>query len=717
MLKENFGIEKVYITGGSSRTVLDHIIYDDPLVMRDLDLAIVLDETVSPEMASKIALKLESEEVGIFSRKDLRPRPRGNPNLEGQAKFNYNAGYGFFWKREEKITDLTIFNDKSAMDLNGILDVDRVIIPLSSDDNLLEMSHKIKATKPEELQKNALIIDKNNGYRSWRLKKPNIINMAELERDPHQVATRIVRSFGKLSSEKMPKESIDILTKELKETPSIKKFQILRNLMKLLDDKNYLHELKTLFEIGFFKDSIPSLHKYITANSWDKFEKEFLENIKLLNGKSPATTVDMITSLIKFASDKDRKNLLKHLLKIDGKGTLARLDVLLDKPFSEIKIGYFTGEFAPFHNGHLNVAKKALKEGDLDFVFVIPTPHATNGPKTKKFKIKEWGERIDFSELGTKGEKSIAIYPDLLDFGTGKSKLKLGSIIPDILNSTPSEVSPWTHIMGGDSLHRVSARGLLKSDPRPRIAVERPGIQLPDGKLKNVKIIGIGEDKPISATYILQDIAAGNQPENINPGVVEKVLETKRYNKIINGYRDEFQLLNQSIDKTPYDNKKIFILDPLENSDGLLQVEASPPVRLQFVLDKLESMGKKTVVYLDPDINSKKMIKRYKKFLKNQGYKNISITKDFYEIPRENRVRVIHSGMANNGFSSGYLLDKIQQGQKILIYETADVPLSPILKSTSLEVISQSQIEIKSTSKNCMINALSGLVNNSLPNN
>ena len=96
-LKQKYGIKEIFISGGSSRALLDHIFQDRPLSMRDLDIAVIMDQDVTPEMAARIGADLESKSLGQFSSKDLRPRPRVNPSLTGPQRYSHNAGYGFFW--------------------------------------------------------------------------------------------------------------------------------------------------------------------------------------------------------------------------------------------------------------------------------------------------------------------------------------------------------------------------------------------------------------------------------------------------------------------------------------------------------------------------------------------------------------------------------------------------------------------------------------------
>lgn len=464
----------------------------------------------------------------------------------------------------------------------------------------------------------------------------------------------------------------------------------LENLKEILDDPNGLQRLKALQEQGAFRNYLPSLDKAMAGKKWNSFQKNYQASLKGLQKRSSPTNLDKVIALLGQADKSEAATQIKQLFTIDPKATLSRFDAVLRVPFSEMKIGYFTGEFAPFHNGHLGVARSSLNQAGLDYVFLIPTPHATNDPKTKAFSSIEWGERIEFSTLGSASEPRIAVLPGLSSMVSSDltSAPKLGGVLEEAFRILP-KVKPWTHIMGADSLERVLYRNLIETDPRPRIVVSRPGIQdkpLPKGS--NVKRVKPETQKPRSATYILQQIAAGEVPEDLSPGVYEKVKKTPRYEKIIQDYQNELSALSK-IKRPEITKNSVYIIDPFTNENGLYTGDPRRPEDLDFVFRQLQEKPHPTVVHLPPDTDAA-FVKTYESYIRKKNY-NIRVAREIQDIPLKNRIRVLHSGIINETFKSGYLRQKLSSGQSIVIFDTSDTPLSPIVRKANLEILQETQ--------------------------
>ncbi|NUM41768.1 MAG: hypothetical protein HUU45_09080, partial [Leptospiraceae bacterium] len=59
-LAQHFGIKDIFVGGGSSRAILDHLYDGKPLEMRDLDIFVVAGREVTEDWARSIGQKLES---------------------------------------------------------------------------------------------------------------------------------------------------------------------------------------------------------------------------------------------------------------------------------------------------------------------------------------------------------------------------------------------------------------------------------------------------------------------------------------------------------------------------------------------------------------------------------------------------------------------------------------------------------------------------------
>lgn len=70
-----------------------------------------------------------------------------------------------------------------------------------------------------------------------------------------------------------------------------------------------------------------------------------------------------------------------------------------------MKIGLFGGAFNPFHNGHLSIARTAMKEAKLDRLIFIPTgnaPHKKEGAVSREDRFNMLCEAI-------KGEENMSV--------------------------------------------------------------------------------------------------------------------------------------------------------------------------------------------------------------------------------------------------------------------------------------------------------------------
>lgn len=66
-----------------------------------------------------------------------------------------------------------------------------------------------------------------------------------------------------------------------------------------------------------------------------------------------------------------------------------------------MKIGLFGGAFNPFHNGHLSIARTAMKEAKLDRLIFIPTgnaPHKKEGEVSREDRFNMLCEAIKDEE-------------------------------------------------------------------------------------------------------------------------------------------------------------------------------------------------------------------------------------------------------------------------------------------------------------------------------
>jgi hypothetical protein len=129
-LRDRFGLTKLSVGGGSAPALLDHIFSGTALRMRDFDLVLIADQVVEEDLARRIGQSLDSPQMRFLPRYVYpRRRSRGEKEL-------WTAGWGLIWDVAGMEVDLSIFHDDVALDLNGLMNVDRIRIPLDTDASL-----------------------------------------------------------------------------------------------------------------------------------------------------------------------------------------------------------------------------------------------------------------------------------------------------------------------------------------------------------------------------------------------------------------------------------------------------------------------------------------------------------------------------------------------------------------------------------------------------
>ncbi|MCA9200117.1 MAG: hypothetical protein KDA87_21410 [Planctomycetales bacterium] len=251
LLYQHYGIESLYIGAGSSLAILDHCLFADPLVMRDLDIFVCFGQEMTAETAHEMGRRLASAETGEFSAHDVRPRRRANPELPTEAAYNYNAGFGLFLiDKARQILDLTVFHSHQDMLLNGIMNVDKVRIKVSRKRSLVQQLSHLNDDTPLSLRQ-ADVEDEFHGYHSWRSESAELINEFDVKRAPLQTTMRIIRTFAKFARPTISESTKQRLgTLMAANEPNSTAFYTVRGLIKLLADRHAAWELQLLREIG-----------------------------------------------------------------------------------------------------------------------------------------------------------------------------------------------------------------------------------------------------------------------------------------------------------------------------------------------------------------------------------------------------------------------------------------------------------------------------------
>lgn len=109
-----------------------------------------------------------------------------------------------------------------------------------------------------------------------------------------------------------------------------------------------------------------------------------------------------------------------------------------------MKVGILGGTFDPIHNAHIEIAKEALKQFDLDKVVIMPTP---NPPHKDKNRITSNFHRVNMIKLALKGMENI----EFSDFEINKSDTTYTADTLHMLKELHPE-DEYYFIVGSDSI-------------------------------------------------------------------------------------------------------------------------------------------------------------------------------------------------------------------------------------------------------------------------
>lgn len=184
-----------------------------------------------------------------------------------------------------------------------------------------------------------------------------------------------------------------------------------------------------------------------------------------------------------------------------------------------MKIGLFFGSFNPIHQGHLILAEAALTKTDIQELWFVISPQ--NPFKKKKNLLSEY-ERLKLVELAVEGHSRIRA--SNIEFFLPKPSYTIDTLTHLADKYRNHEFSL---VMGQDNLQHLhkwkNYEAILKYYPiyvYPRgTAKEGPldtheGITLFEAPLLN-----------ISATYIRQEIRAGNSIRYLVPNDVQEYIQ------------------------------------------------------------------------------------------------------------------------------------------------------------------------------------------------
>jgi len=203
-MHSRFGIDTVYIVGGSARSVLDATYGFQRLKMRDLDLFAV--SNTRGRATRTLTGRLARQLAGLgYHKHPLENRLRGDPT-RGKRGINNNAGYGFFLDRpgDETVVDISLLHSPAALQLNGPLNIDRIKIPIRAGQSLIDVWKQMRGKPYHHLVQSGVVQDQDKGYIGWRTGRLKLVNPGDIWADVERMKPRLVKSFLKAGA-RMPR--------------------------------------------------------------------------------------------------------------------------------------------------------------------------------------------------------------------------------------------------------------------------------------------------------------------------------------------------------------------------------------------------------------------------------------------------------------------------------------------------------------------------------
>lgn len=192
------------------------------------------------------------------------------------------------------------------------------------------------------------------------------------------------------------------------------------------------------------------------------------------------------------------------------------------------KVGILGGTFNPIHNGHILLAKKALKEFGLDYILFIPTglpPHKS----TKDLASKR--HRLKMAALAIKGNKNFKLSG--IEISRGGYSYAVDTFSK--LKKRLGKKTKLYYVMGLDSINSILSwkkplelfnlcEFIVATRPGSKIRAFKRLIKFPPLAINKDKIFVIEVKKAVSSTEIRNRLRTGRPISKLVRPEVERYL-------------------------------------------------------------------------------------------------------------------------------------------------------------------------------------------------
>jgi nicotinate-nucleotide adenylyltransferase len=188
-------------------------------------------------------------------------------------------------------------------------------------------------------------------------------------------------------------------------------------------------------------------------------------------------------------------------------------------------VGILGGSFDPVHEGHLELARRALDQVPCDAVWFLPAARAIHKPRGADATAEH---RRAMLEIALEGEPRMSICPIELE---AEGPMRSVESMRHLAERHPS--TRWFFLIGEDSFARLGSwyRPDELFDLADPVVLPRPGASTDRPSTVYGHRVRWLEGPPIdlSSTRLREQLQRGERPEGLLPGVIEYVRRHRLY--------------------------------------------------------------------------------------------------------------------------------------------------------------------------------------------
>ncbi|MBX2989343.1 MAG: hypothetical protein KF802_15755 [Bdellovibrionaceae bacterium] len=304
ILQEVLGTESVSLWGGTARTLVGHVLDQEPLSYRDLDMGARIARAPTPAQWDR----LEKSLVSVYGAAAVSLPGRLEPPAKGEFTVSVLIlGISL---------DVTLVAaDNPLWDTRGLFDFDRMKLRVMSHESLLNVAQEVRQRGYLGAVRAGLINDPANGYLSWKQKniKHNTL-MAPVPAWP-DLLVRTVRTLAKMQVTQVPPQLLASIqqAKERDGLSNYRRHAFARLILRVMADPDPIASLQEIARHQGFQDWSLDFQSRIS-----KMDRSMLTQILLtpapgeeyVRGMKPML---LYYRLIRGVNPRDQLSLLDHM--------------------------------------------------------------------------------------------------------------------------------------------------------------------------------------------------------------------------------------------------------------------------------------------------------------------------------------------------------------------------------------------------------------------